>query len=189
MCPPKEPEGYKNSISGVTLPNTGEPRRGVLEFQHVRAVAHKSLRCCLSSTWSFAQSCDSSSGACGLEMPRHSRSWSCATSSKSSNVRSAAPASSPTTASCSPPPAGWSPEFDGMPSRCAPRPCCAGTGSSSRAKQRDGEGGAANVPYPAGPQSPDRPLREGQPALGLRAHSGRAQKMHPSRCSSRLTAE
>ncbi|MGI8519016.1 MAG: integrase core domain-containing protein [Actinomycetota bacterium] len=33
-----------------------------------------------------------------------------------------------------------------MPSRCAPRLCCAGTASSSRAKQRDGEGSVADVP-------------------------------------------
>jgi hypothetical protein len=40
-----------------------------------------------------------------LEMLRHLRSWSYATSSRSSTVRSVAPASSPGTACCSPPPA------------------------------------------------------------------------------------
>jgi putative transposase len=40
-------------------------------------------------------------------MPKHLRSWSYATSSRSSTVRLATPASSPTIASYSPPPADW----------------------------------------------------------------------------------
>jgi hypothetical protein len=79
-------------------------------------------------------------------MPRHLRSWSYATSSKSSTVRSIAPASSPTTASCSPPPADCSQEFAGMSSRCAPRPSCAGTIVLSPAERRGGGARVADRP-------------------------------------------
>jgi hypothetical protein len=92
------------------------------------------------------------------------------------NRRSVALASTPTTACCSPPlPTGLKSSLACLLG--APRDTSALAPPSGHAQSGGvGEQESRTAPYPTGPQEPDRPLRQGQPALGLQAHPRRAQE-------------